>query len=50
MWWPCGAFEAYAQYNTPGAYRILWRYGPDEFDAKKKRIPVLTILAILPHG
>ena len=42
-------FEAYAQNNIPGAYRILWRYGPDEFDTRKKRTPVLTIIAILPH-
>ncbi len=34
-------FEAYAQNNTPGAYRIFWYYGPN-----KKQI---TILAITPH-
>ncbi len=34
-------FEAYAQNNTPGAYRIFWCYGPD-----KKQI---TIIAITPH-
>lgn len=34
-------FEAYAQNNTPSAYRIFWCYGPD-----KKQI---TILAITPH-
>lgn len=34
-------FEAYAQNNTPGAYRVFWCYGPD-----KKQI---TILAITPH-
>lgn len=34
-------FEAYAQNNTPGAYRIFWYYGP-----KKKQI---TLLAITPH-
>ncbi len=33
-------FEAYAQNNTPGAYRIFWCYGPD-----KKQI---TIIAITP--
>ena len=42
-------FEAYAQNDTPGAYRVFWRYGPDESDAKKKRVPVLTIFAITPH-
>jgi hypothetical protein len=41
-------FEAYAQNKTPGAYRIFWHYGPDEV-AGKKRIPVITILAITPH-
>lgn len=41
-------FEAYAQNNTPGAYRIFWHYGPDQF-VGKKRIPVITIVAITPH-
>jgi hypothetical protein len=41
-------FEAYAQNNTPGAYRVFWRCGPDEI-AGKKRVPVITILAITPH-
>lgn len=34
-------FEAYAENNTPAAYRIFWHYGPD-----KKNI---TIVAITPH-
>ena len=34
-------FEAYAQNNTPSAYRIFWCYGPD-----KKQI---TIIALTPH-
>ncbi len=41
-------FEAYAQNNTPGAYRVFFFYGPDESE-KTKRIPVLTIVAIVPH-
>jgi hypothetical protein len=41
-------FEAYAQNNTPGAFRIFWHYGPDETNGKK-RIPVITIVAITPH-
>lgn len=41
-------FEAYAQNKTPGAYRIFWHYGPDEVSGKR-RIPVITILAITPH-
>lgn len=34
-------FEAYAQNNTPSAYRIFWCYGPDKKD--------ITIIAITPH-
>jgi hypothetical protein len=41
-------FEAYAQNQTPGAYRIFWHYGPDE-GTGKKRIAVITIVAITPH-
>jgi hypothetical protein len=41
-------FEAYAQNDTPGAYRIFFFYGPDRVE-KKKRIAVLTIVAITPH-
>ena len=41
-------FEAYAQNRTSGAYRIFWHYGPDETKGKK-RVPVITIIAITPH-
>ncbi len=34
-------FEAYAQNETPGAYRVFWCYGPGKGE--------LTILAITPH-
>ena len=34
-------FEAYAQDQTPGAYRIFWCYGPKQGD--------ITIIAITPH-
>jgi hypothetical protein len=34
-------WEAYAQNDTPGAYRIFWCYGPERDD--------LTIIAITPH-
>ncbi|MBC7474509.1 MAG: hypothetical protein H7263_09480 [Candidatus Sericytochromatia bacterium] len=34
-------FEAYAQNNTPRAYRIFWHYGPDK--------SVITIVSISPH-
>jgi hypothetical protein len=42
-------FEACVQQNTPGAYRAFWHYGPDEIDINGKRIPVITIIAIIPH-
>lgn len=41
-------FEAYAQNNTPGAYRIFWHYDPDETKGKT-RTAVITIVAITPH-
>jgi hypothetical protein len=34
-------FEAYAENNTPGAYRIFWIYGPGK--------DVITIVAITAH-
>ena len=34
-------FEAYAENNTPGAYRIFWHYGPGK--------DVITIIAITLH-
>ena len=33
-------FEAYAENNTPGAYRIFWHYGP-----KRNQITILSISA-----
>ena len=42
-------FEAYAQQNTPGAYRVFWHYGPDEKNKNGKHIPIITIVAITPH-
>ena len=34
-------FEAYAENNTPAAYRIFWYYGPGK--------NIITITAITPH-
>lgn len=34
-------FEAYAQNDTSGAYRVFWCCGPDEAE--------ITIIAITPH-
>jgi hypothetical protein len=41
-------FVAYAQQNTPAAYRVFFHYGPDRTQ-KGKRIPVITIFAITVH-
>jgi hypothetical protein len=41
-------WEAYAQNQTPEAYRVFFHYGPDEHSAEK-RVPILTIVAITPH-
>jgi hypothetical protein len=42
-------FEAYAEQNTPNAYRIFWYYGPNESDSSGKRISKITIFTIAPH-
>lgn len=34
-------FEAYAQNQTPNAYRVFWYYGPNEDQ--------ISIVAIVPH-
>ena len=34
-------FEAYAENQTPGAYRVFWCYGPNEKE--------ITIYSITPH-
>lgn len=41
-------WEAYAQDETPGAYRVFFHYGPDE-GLGAKRTAVLTIVSITPH-
>jgi len=42
-------FEAYVQQHSPGAFRIFWHYGDDEQDDKGKRIPIITVIAIIRH-
>ncbi len=34
-------FEAYVENNTPGAYRVMWYYGPGR--------GVISIVYIIPH-
>jgi hypothetical protein len=33
----------------PGAYRVFFIYGPDRIE-RKKRIPVLAVIAITRHS
>ncbi len=40
-------FEAYAQNDTPGTYRIFWCYHPKKL--KTDPMGFITILAITPH-
>lgn len=42
-------FEAYVQNQTSGAFRLFFMYGPDRTEGKK-RIAVLTVIAITPHS
>lgn len=42
-------FEAYAEQNTPNAYRLFWYYGPNEVGKKGNRIPIITIMGITSH-
>lgn len=37
-------WDSYVENNAPSAWRIFWRYGPNEQDQ-----PVITVLAIGPH-
>jgi hypothetical protein len=37
-------WDSYIENKTPGAWRIFWRYGPDEPGQ-----PVITVLWIGPH-
>jgi hypothetical protein len=41
-------WEAFAQNQTPGAYRVFFHYGPDEVSGKR-RVPIVTIVAITSH-
>jgi len=41
-------WEAYAQAQTPGAYRVFFHFGPDEISGKR-RIPIVTVVAITSH-
>ncbi len=39
-------WDSYVENRTPSAWRIFWRYGPNEPDSD---LPIITVLAIGPH-
>lgn len=39
-------WESYVENRTPSAWRIFWRYGPDD---PASELPVITVLPITPH-
>lgn len=39
-------WDSYVENHTPSAWRIFWRYGPDDLGAE---MPIITVLAIGPH-
>lgn len=48
---PAGkVWDSYVENHTPSAWRIFWRYGPNETDpATGKEVPVITVLKVGPH-
>lgn len=42
-------WDSYVENRTPGAWRVYWRYGPDEKTADGDPVPVITVLVIGPH-
>ena len=45
-------WDSYVENRTPSAWRIFWRYGPDEPrepGAPEAKLSVITVLAIGPH-
>lgn len=39
-------WDSYVENHTPSAWRIFWRYGPEDLESD---LPVITVLAIGPH-
>jgi hypothetical protein len=41
-------WDSYVENRTPSAWRIFWRYGPDE-PGREANLSVITVLAIASH-
>ena len=39
-------WDSYVENRTPSAWRLFWRFGPDEPGSP---LPIITVLAIGPH-
>lgn len=42
-------WDSYVENNTPSAWRIYWRYGPNEKNDRNEDIAIITVLVIGPH-
>ena len=42
-------FVAYAEQNTPAAYRVFWYYGTEDASGNGNPVPTITILTITSH-
>lgn len=42
-------WDSYVENRTPAAWRIYWKYGPDEKDDQGEPVPVISVLVIGPH-
>ncbi|WP_282206831.1 hypothetical protein [Kitasatospora fiedleri] len=42
-------WDSYVENNNPSAWRIYWKYGPDEQNDQGQNVPVITVLVIGPH-
>lgn len=41
-------WDSYVENHVPAAWRIFWKYGPDE-KRDGRSVPVISVLAITPH-
>lgn len=42
-------WDSYVENNTPSAWRIYWRYGPNETNERGETVPIIKVLVIGPH-
>ncbi|MFJ3971865.1 type II toxin-antitoxin system RelE/ParE family toxin [Streptomyces parvus] len=42
-------WDSYVENHVPGAWRIYWRYGPNEKNDRNEEVSIITVLVIGPH-